>query len=111
MDADFPAPLWLFAIYIGAPYAAVLGLIWIAGRVLYLTGYSQAAAKRGRGLQFRLLLASCSGPAHWARSCGGWCRREGVRRHEHTSGCYLAACASLGSPAPLRSMEKLIGTP
>ena len=23
--------------------------VWIAGRILYMTGYSQAAAKRGRG--------------------------------------------------------------
>ena len=41
--------LWLFAIYISDPVAAVLGLVWIAGRVLYLTGYSQAANKRGPG--------------------------------------------------------------
>jgi glutathione S-transferase len=41
--------LWLFAIYISDPIAAVLGLVWIAGRILYMTGYSQAAEKRGRG--------------------------------------------------------------
>jgi glutathione S-transferase len=45
----FLPSLWLFAIYISDPGAAVLGLIWIAGRALYMTGYSQAAAKRGRG--------------------------------------------------------------
>jgi glutathione S-transferase len=45
----FLPSLWLFAIYISDPIAAVLGLVWTAGRVLYLTGYSQAAAKRGRG--------------------------------------------------------------
>jgi glutathione S-transferase len=45
----FLPSLWLFAIYIGDPIAAVIGLVWIAGRILYLTGYSQAAAKRGRG--------------------------------------------------------------
>ena len=45
----FLPSLWLFAIYIGDPIAAAIGLIWIAGRILYLTGYSQAAAKRGRG--------------------------------------------------------------
>jgi glutathione S-transferase len=45
----FLPSLWLFAIYISDPIAAVLGLVWIAGRVLYLTGYSQAAEKRGRG--------------------------------------------------------------
>ena len=45
----FLPSLWLFAIYISDVIAAVLGLVWIAGRILYLAGYSQAAAKRGRG--------------------------------------------------------------
>ena len=45
----FLPSLWLFAIYISDPFAAVLGAIWIAGRILYMTGYSQAADKRGRG--------------------------------------------------------------
>ena len=45
----FLPSLWLFAIYISDPFAAVLGLVWIAGRILYMTGYSQAANKRGRG--------------------------------------------------------------
>ena len=45
----FLPSLWLFAIYISDAIAAVLGLVWIAGRILYMTGYSQAAAKRGRG--------------------------------------------------------------
>ena len=45
----FLPSLWLFAIYISDPIAAGLGLVWIAGRILYMTGYSQAAAKRGRG--------------------------------------------------------------
>ena len=27
----------------------MLGLVWIVGRVLYMTGYSQAAQKRGPG--------------------------------------------------------------
>src|SRR6476661_4320796 len=41
--------LWLFAIYISDAIAALLGLVWIAGSILYMTGYSQAADKRGRG--------------------------------------------------------------
>ena len=45
----FLPSLWLFAIYISDPIAAVLGIVWIAGRILYMTGYSQAADKRGRG--------------------------------------------------------------
>src|SRR5712672_3825870 len=45
----FLPSLWLFAVYISDPIAAVLGAVWIAGWVLYMTGYSEAAAKRGRG--------------------------------------------------------------
>jgi glutathione S-transferase len=47
----FLPSLWLFAIYISDPIAAVIGLVWIAGRILYMTGYSQAAEKRGFGIQ------------------------------------------------------------
>jgi glutathione S-transferase len=45
----FLPSLWLFATYISDPIAAALGVIWIAGRVLYMIRYSQAAAKRGPG--------------------------------------------------------------
>ncbi|WP_291864348.1 MAPEG family protein [Bradyrhizobium sp.] len=58
--------LWLFAIYIGDAFAAVLGLVWIAGRVLYMTGYSQAAAKRGRGFAIQALAATIL----WAGALG-----------------------------------------
>jgi glutathione S-transferase len=52
MPIFLPA-LWLFAIYISDGWAAVVGLVWIAGRILYMTGYSQAANKRelGFGIQ------------------------------------------------------------
>jgi len=45
----FLPSLWLFAIYISDGLAAAIGLVWIAGRILYMTGYSQAAKKRGPG--------------------------------------------------------------
>ena len=51
----FLPSLWLFAIYISDPVAAVIGLAWIAGRALYMTGYSQAANKRGRGFGIQAL--------------------------------------------------------
>jgi glutathione S-transferase len=51
----FLPSLWLFAIYISDPVAAVLGLVWIAGRILYMTGYSQAANKRGLGFGIQAL--------------------------------------------------------
>ncbi len=45
----FLPALWLFAIYISDAIAAALGVIWIIGRILYMTGYSKAANKRGLG--------------------------------------------------------------
>src|SRR4029434_5493123 len=42
----FLVPLWLCAIYLSDIGAAVLGLVWIGGRVVYFTGYRQAVEKR-----------------------------------------------------------------
>jgi glutathione S-transferase len=42
----FLVPLWICAITLSDIGAAVLGLVWIAGRALYFTGYSQAVEKR-----------------------------------------------------------------
>jgi glutathione S-transferase len=41
--------LWLFAYYVSDIGAAVLGLVWIGGRFLYMVSYSEAANKRGPG--------------------------------------------------------------
>jgi glutathione S-transferase len=54
----FLPSLWLFAIYISDPIAAAIGLVWIVGRILYMTGYSQAANQRGRGFQIQAVAAS-----------------------------------------------------
>jgi glutathione S-transferase len=46
----FLVSLWLFAIAWGSDLiAAGLGVVWIIGRILYLTGYSKAASSRGPG--------------------------------------------------------------
>ena len=42
----FLVPLWLCAIYLSDVGAAVLGLVWVVGRVVYYVGYRQAAEKR-----------------------------------------------------------------
>jgi glutathione S-transferase len=42
----FLVPLWLCAIYLSDIAAAVLGLVWIAGRAWYFAGYSRAVEKR-----------------------------------------------------------------
>lgn len=49
--------LWLFAVYVSDAWAASLGLVWIAGRVMYLLGYSKAAQKRGPGFAVQALAA------------------------------------------------------
>jgi glutathione S-transferase len=51
----FLPSLWLYAIYISDPFAAVFGLVWIAGRTLYMTGYAQAAEKRSMGFGIQAL--------------------------------------------------------
>jgi glutathione S-transferase len=51
----FLPPLWLFAIYVNDIAAAVLGLVWILGRILYFRGYSAAAEKRSRGFAIQAL--------------------------------------------------------
>jgi glutathione S-transferase len=62
----FLPSLWLFAIYIGDGVAAAIGLAWIAGRILYLTGYSKAAAKRGPGFAIQATAAAIL----WAGALG-----------------------------------------
>jgi glutathione S-transferase len=51
----FLPSLWLFAVYVSDRGAALGGLVWIAGRILYLIGYSQAAEKRGPGFGIQAL--------------------------------------------------------
>lgn len=51
----FLPSLWLFAIYLSDRWAALVGLVWIAGRVLYIVTYAQAADKRGRGFAIQAM--------------------------------------------------------
>lgn len=44
--APFVASLWLFAIYLQPLAAAVLGFVWLFGRVVYAIGYAAAPGKR-----------------------------------------------------------------
>jgi len=45
----FLISLWLFALYWSDLVAAALGLVWIIGRILYMTGYAKAAEARSLG--------------------------------------------------------------
>jgi uncharacterized MAPEG superfamily protein len=45
----FLPSLWLFGTYVSAPWGALLGRVFIVGRVVYVRGYIQEAEKRGLG--------------------------------------------------------------
>jgi glutathione S-transferase len=45
----FLASLWLFALYWPAWIAAIIGVVWIIGRFMYMQGYIAAADKRSMG--------------------------------------------------------------
>jgi glutathione S-transferase len=51
----FLPSLWLFAVYISDTIAAAIGLVWIVGRILYMTGYTKAVEKRGSGFAIQAL--------------------------------------------------------
>ena len=51
----FLASLWLFALYWDDRVAAALGVVWIVGRFLYMTGYSKAAGSRSTGFLIQLV--------------------------------------------------------
>jgi uncharacterized membrane protein YecN with MAPEG domain len=53
----FLPALWLFAWYVNPLWSAVLGAIWVAGRVWYARAYVQDAARRGNG--FIVSFAAC----------------------------------------------------
>jgi len=56
MPIFLPA-LWLFAIYVSDPFAAVLGLVWIVGRIMYTVAYAEAPEKRRAGFAIQALAA------------------------------------------------------
>jgi glutathione S-transferase len=66
----FLPSLWLFAIYVGDGIAAVLGLIWVVGRILYVLGYAKAVEQRGLGFAIQaiatiILWLGASGAIVW----------------------------------------------
>ncbi|MFI4934519.1 MAG: MAPEG family protein [Caulobacterales bacterium] len=66
----FLASMWLFALYWNDRVAAGVGLVWVIGRILYLTGYTKAAKDRELGftvqsLATAVLLLGALGKAIW----------------------------------------------
>ncbi len=66
----FLPSLWLFALSFNDLYAAVIGVFFPLGRIIYARGYYQAADQRGRGFMVGflstlvLLLGAVIGVAH-----------------------------------------------
>jgi uncharacterized membrane protein YecN with MAPEG domain len=51
----FLVSMWLFAIYWSDLVAALVGLVWIVGRIIYQRGYVADAAKRAPGFLIQAL--------------------------------------------------------
>lgn len=51
----FLPSLWTFAVFVSERWAAILGLVYVLGRVVYFVGYSKAANKRGIGFMIGAL--------------------------------------------------------
>lgn len=51
----FLVSLWLFALYWDGKVAALVGVVWIVGRVLYMLSYSKLASSRGPGFGIQAL--------------------------------------------------------
>jgi glutathione S-transferase len=51
----FLPSLWLFSIYVAPLWASVLGLVWIAGRIVYAVSYSGDPQRRGLGFMIAFL--------------------------------------------------------
>lgn len=45
----FLVPLWLCALYLSDRGAAVIGLVWVIGRLVYFVGYRESVEKRVPG--------------------------------------------------------------
>lgn len=51
----FVPAIWLFGLYVSPRWAALLGLVYIAGRIVYLLGYVKDPAKREFGFGLSVL--------------------------------------------------------
>ena len=78
----FLAPLWLCAVYLNDKAAAALGLVWIAGRVLYFRGVQPGCGEAPAGVLHSIdcmhfAVHRSSRRDHHALDRGGDCHRYG----------------------------------
>jgi hypothetical protein len=66
----FLPALWLFAVLLSDIAAAIGGVIWVTGRVLYAVAYVNEPAKRGPGAGIAMLAQI----ALWAGAVAGLVR-------------------------------------
>ncbi|MCC5637524.1 MAPEG family protein [Nostoc sp. CHAB 5844] len=50
--------LWLFSFYVNSLWGAIIGGIWLVGRIVYAWGYYQAAEKRMIGFGISIISGS-----------------------------------------------------
>ena len=72
----FLVSLWLFSFYVGDLWAALVGVLWIIGRLLYLASYTKDPATRGGGFGIQalatgILLFGSLGRIIWSLAAGG----------------------------------------
>ena len=70
------AALWLFALYWNDRVAALVGLVWIAGRIVYALAYAADPSKRSLGFMIQslataVLLFGALGRIVWAAATTG----------------------------------------
>ncbi len=63
--------LWLCAVYVGSGFAAIMGLVWIIGRVIYARAYVRDPASRTMGFAIQavatlVLMLGALGGAVWS---------------------------------------------
>lgn len=51
----FLPSLWIFALHVSARWGAIIGAVYLVGRVLYFRGYARAADKRHTGSLLSML--------------------------------------------------------
>ena len=51
----FLPALWLFSLFVSPLWGAVIGVVWILGRILYAWGYLRDAEKRGPGAMVTMI--------------------------------------------------------